>query len=212
MYSHILWPNVWWLCCHSHINSQVCVLDMFVFKYVGPRNCYTHIYVYIYICMSLFALYVAWFRNYMQCITVNKVMKDVDCYRFMTAWHSWISWVTSSGCQLGSLIIGGLLPLTLYLCNCMWKLSEAYILWPFCEGFGQPHDFNNRVIFMAVCSMYCICHLWVIGSYVWGVFSISHYCCFVGWDSTVGIATCYGPARGVAFTTHPCLLLKLKKV
>ena len=37
--------------------------------------------LYVFVCV--FALYVALFRNYMQCSTVTKVMKDVDCYRYM---------------------------------------------------------------------------------------------------------------------------------
>jgi len=71
---------------------------------------------------------------------------DVDFY----GWHSWVSCVTSSVCRLGFLIIGDLPTLTVHLCKCIWKFSEAFILWPFCEGFGQPHDFINRVIFMTV--------------------------------------------------------------
>lgn len=34
----ILWPEVWRLCFHGYIISQVCPLDMFVFKYIGLRN------------------------------------------------------------------------------------------------------------------------------------------------------------------------------
>jgi hypothetical protein len=32
-------------CLHCYINSQVCLLDMFVLKYLGPSNCY------IYMCL-----------------------------------------------------------------------------------------------------------------------------------------------------------------
>ena len=32
------------------------------------------------------------------------------------------------------------------------------------KGFGQHHDFINRVIFMTVVySVYYICHMWVVG-------------------------------------------------
>ena len=50
---------------------------------------YIYIYIYIYICvcvcvcMCALALYVAWFGNYMQSGTVNKVIKDIDFYRCM---------------------------------------------------------------------------------------------------------------------------------
>jgi hypothetical protein len=33
--------------------------------------------------------------------------------------------------------------------------------------------------------------------------NISYFLCFVGGNCIVGMATCYGPAWGVAFTTHP---------
>jgi hypothetical protein len=77
-----------------------------------------------YICVL--ALYVAWLRNYMHSSTVNIVTKDVDFYRCMC--DSWLSCMTSSGCRLVSLIIGGLITLTVHLCNCIWKFSEAFIL------------------------------------------------------------------------------------
>jgi len=78
----------------------------------------------------------------------------------MQAWHSWMSCVTSGVCRL---IIGGLLTSTVYLCNCIWKLSEAFILWPFCEWFSQAYDFITRVIFMTAV-MYCIWHMscWIL--------------------------------------------------
>jgi len=118
-----------------------------------------------------------------------------------------MSCVTSSVCRL---IIGGLLTLTVHLCNCIWKFSEAFTLWPFCEGFGQPHDFNIRAIFMTVYSMYCMCHLWVVGSCVWDVLSISSFLYFVGRNSIVGIATCYGPAQAGCGIYHPPLLSSAK--
>ena len=49
------------------------------------------VYIYIYMCVCvcvcvcarvhILALYVVWFRNYMQSSTVNKVIKVVDFYR-----------------------------------------------------------------------------------------------------------------------------------
>ena len=48
---------------------------MFVFTDLGLRNRYVY--------MCALVLYVAWFRNYMQSSTVNKVIKDVDFYRCM---------------------------------------------------------------------------------------------------------------------------------
>jgi hypothetical protein len=88
----------------------------------------------------------------------------------MQAWHSWMSCVTSGVCRL---IIWGLLTSKVYLCNCIWKLSEAFILWPFCEGFSQAHGFITRVIFMTVlCTAYDV---WVVGSCVWDVLSISYF-------------------------------------
>jgi len=52
----------------------------------------------------------------------------------MHAWHSWMSCITSSGCRLGSQIVGGLITLTVCLSKCIWKLSEAFILRPFVKG------------------------------------------------------------------------------
>ena len=75
---------------------------------------------------------------------------------------SWVPCITSSVGWLGSLITGCLLTLTIYLCNCMWKFSEAFILQLFCEGFVQPHDFINRVIFMTVVlHMPLVCY-WIL--------------------------------------------------
>ena len=59
------------------------------FGYVCVQMCsaqkllHLYIYVCIYIYIFVLALYVAWFRNYMQSSTVNKVMKNVDCHKCM---------------------------------------------------------------------------------------------------------------------------------
>ena len=45
----------------------------------------------------------------------------------MHAWHSWMSWVTSSGCRLGTWIIGCWIHLKIHVCNCIWKFSVAFI-------------------------------------------------------------------------------------
>ena len=104
----------------------------------------------------------------MQSSSVNKVIRDVD---FCKCMHDVAGCrVTSSVRRLGSLVIGGFLTLTVHLCKCIGKYSEAFILQPLCEGFGQVQD------------------------------------------SITGITTCCGSAWGIAFTTHPCLVLRIKKV
>ena len=51
--------------------------------YVCVQICRAQKLLHIYICVYVLALYVALSGNYVQCSTVNKVMKDVDCYRYM---------------------------------------------------------------------------------------------------------------------------------
>ena len=87
----------------------------------------------------------------MQSGTVDTVIKDVDFYRCM---HD----IVGCGCKLGSQIIGSLFTLTVPSCKCILKFSVAFILLPFCEVFGHPHDFTNRVMLMTV---FYICHLCV---------------------------------------------------
>ena len=71
-----------------------------------------------------------------------------------------MSCVTSSGCRLDSQISGGLVTLKIVYGNFM---RHSFT---FCEEFGH-RDFINRLIFVTVfSSMYCICHLWVVGSCV----------------------------------------------
>jgi len=47
---------------------------MFVFKYLGPQNCY--------VCIVL-ASFAAWLRNYLQSSSVNNIIRDVDFCRLM---------------------------------------------------------------------------------------------------------------------------------
>jgi hypothetical protein len=52
--------------------------------------------------------------------------------------------------RLGSQIIGSWITLSIHLCKCIWTFSKTFILYPFCEGLWQLHDFINKAIFMTV--------------------------------------------------------------
>ena len=144
---HILWPKVWWLI-------------LWLYKFTGmPLGCVCiwtsraqkllQIYV--------LALCVAWFRNYMQSSNVNNIIKEVDFCRCIT----WLDVIHSI--KLGQGRFPDYWPfwllLTVHLCNCVWKISKAFILWHLCEGFGQLHDFINRAVFRTLVSSCGLLHL-----------------------------------------------------
>jgi len=78
------------------------------------------------------------------------------------AWHTWMSCVTSSVCRLGTLIIGGFLTLTVHLCKCIWKFSEAVILRPSVKGLASPMISSPGSYawqLFTVCTAYATCGL-----------------------------------------------------
>ena len=105
-----------------------------------------------------------------------------------------MSCVTSSGCRLGSQIIGSLITLKIHLCNCILKFCEAFI----------NDSFLNYVLHMPFvgCWILCIRCADILFFMFCGPGQHSGYSDYLS-ASLPGI---------VAFTTHPCLALRLKKV
>ena len=93
--------------------------------------------------------------------------------------------------MLFSQIIGHLITLKIYICNCTWNFSNTFFIHPFCEVLCWLHDIikwviHNRLIFVLHIN------LWIIESFISDVLIIAYFKCFVSWASIVSIATQYG--------------------
>ena len=59
--------------------------------------------------------------------------------------------------------------------------------------------------------MYCLCHLWVVGSCVQDVLIDSYFLYFVSPESIADIATTYGPAQGCGIYHPPLSSAEVKE-